>query len=441
MLSYPEPRAQPASPRRQRIYYGWYVVAAAVIISAAVGGASDSLSIFQLPMSQELGWNYSFLVIVPLIGVLMNGLAQPVLGHLIDRSDARKVICISIAVAGLATVGLSWTSYTWHLIFLFGIVFSGAMSGASVGVLGPLAARWFLKRRTLVLSLLMAATALGSIFSPLSLFSSIVIASYGWREAYIALGAVLLFIALPSALIFVRNWPSDRGLKPDGGSESPMEARMRGSAPVFQLGQFEVVRWWRAFRSPPFWALLPVFAIGGFTTAATPALFDSIAVDVYKVGPELVMVVHAVMEASGLIGVVVVGLIADRFPRKKVLGALLLAQGVAFLVSIASPWYLGLLLSSVLAGLSGTAWMLIALSMIADIYGVRALATLWGIAFLFHTIGRIIGSVLVGTAIVLIDTYSLPFIACASMLVPSSISVFRINERKYSARYQAAVES
>ena len=439
MSSYPEPRAQPASPRRSRIYYGWYVVAAAAIISVAVGGAgaSEGLSIFRRPMSEDFGWSYASFAVIAAIGALTNGLTQPIIGYLFDRFNSRRVILISVAAIGLATVALSWTSHYWHLVLLFGFVFSGALGGASFGVLGPLAARWFLNRRTLVLSLLLAASTMGSILSPP--ISASFLALYSWREALMALGAILLFIALPPALIFVRNWPSDRGLKPDGNPETPMEARIRGSAPAVPRGRYEVERWWRAFRSPPTWALVPVFAIGGFADTVGSTLSGPFGNDSLFLGPELIAVSHAVMALLGPVGAVAVGLMADRFPRKRVLGALFLAQGLAFLVLVAVPFGFSLLLFAVLAGLSGTAWMIIALSLIADVYGLRALATLWGIVFLFRSIGSLVGGVW-GALAIAMGGYHLSFAVCALMLVLASIAVFRINERKYSARYQANVE-
>ena len=436
-LPYPEP-AQPAHPGRSRIYYGWFLLGAAMLVSAAASGANSgiSLSIF-FPISRE--WELSSLALSGLIaiGVLTNGLTQPILGHLVDRSNARKVICISVAVAGLATVGLVFIDSYWSLVFLFGVVFSAALGGASFGVLGPLAARWFLKRRALVLSILLAASTMGSIFSPP--ISALFLVFLGWREVVMALAAILLFVALPLGWKFLRNWPSEMGLKPDGDPESPMEARMRGSAPAGQRGRYEVERWWRALRSPPTWALVPVFAMGGFADAFGSTFSGPFGNDSLLLGPELIAVSHTIMAVLGPVGAVAVGLVADRFARKKVLGALFLAQGLAFLVLTTVPFGFSLLLFAVLAGLSGTGWLVIALSLIADIYGLRALATLWGIAFLFRSIGSLVGGVSGGLAIAL-GGYHLSFAVCASMLVLASLAVFRINERKYSARYQANVE-
>ncbi len=437
-LRYWRPSAQPPPPRRSRIFYGWYLLAAAMIISIAVGGASESLSTFRLPIQTTFGFSMTAFGGVLLIGALTNGLTQPFLGHLFDRFNSRRVIWVSIAVAGLATVALSWTSHYWHLVFLFGIAFSSALGGTSFGVLGPLAARWFLKRRALVLSLLLAVPAMGSIFAPL--ISGIIIGTYGWRVAIMALGVTLLSIALPAALIFVRNWPSERGLKLDGDPETPSEARLRGGAPVLQRGRFEVERGWRAFRSPPFWSLLTAFSIAGFADFPVSILFFSFAVESVGVTHEMGGIFIAVMAALGVIGAVALGLVADRFARKKVLGALLLAQAIALLALVSVQNLAGLWLFAVLAGASGTAWMLIALLLIADIYGLRALATLWGIAFLFYAVGKVVGPVIGGLTIELTGSYYLSFMAGASMLVLASIAAFAINEGKYSARYQAAVE-
>jgi len=408
-----------------------------MIISAAVAGVKGSLPFFMVPMAEALGWSIAAFAGTHFTGVLVNGLTQPILGHLVDRRDARKLILISIAVAGLATVGLGFIYYVWHLIVLFGIVFSAAMGGASFGVLGPLAARWFLNRRTLALSLLTAASTMGSIFLNQSAF--MVQYSYGWEAAWIALGAILLCLGLPLGWKFLRSWPSEMGLKPDGGAESPVEVRLRGSAPVLQLGRFEVERWWRAFRSPPILALLPVFAIGGFASEVSSRDIVSFVQLSFGVSTTEIMTALGWAGVLGAVGAVVGGWLADRFVRKWVLGAAFLAQGIAFLVLGITPGFAGVWLFAILYGLSGIVWMVAALSLMADIYGLRALATLWGIAFLFHSIGSVMGPVLVGLATGFIG-YHLFFMACATGLVVAAVVSFAINERKYSARYQAAVE-
>lgn len=424
--------AQPAVPRPSRIYYGWFVLAAAMIISAAGVSVRDSFEISKTPWSLNFGVSSFQLEASLSAGVVMGGLTLPVLGYLFDRFNSHRVILISIAVGGFAIVCLSMVANWWQVVVLTGVVHSTALNGASFGILGPLAARWFLRRRTLVLTLLLVSPTVVSIFvNPITTY---VIALYGWRLALLVPALILLFLALPVGLKLLRNWPSEMGLKVDGEPESPAEATLRGSAPVVHVGRFEVEQWRQAFRSPPNLVLLPTLAIGGFAVS----FVTWFPVDPVNVTLAEAAIVRMVMTMLGVIGALPGCWLAERFPRKKVLGAAFLAQGIAFLVLITVQTPVGLWTFAVLAGLPGTVWMLLAFLLIADIYGLRALGTLWGIASLFLSLGIGIGVSVSALANELTGSYIFPIAACASMLIVASVIVFAIDERKYSPRYYAA---
>ena len=431
------PADQPAARRQSRIYYGWWLLGAAVVISVAATGARDSFSLFGRPMAMELGRTYAVIGGAWAIGRFVHCVTQPVIGYLFDRFSSRKVILICVAGAGLATVGLRWTSDYWHLVFLFSFVFSIAMGGASLAILWPLAARWFVKRLGLALGMLTAAPALVSTL--LAPISGLVLANYGWKDGWLALGAITLFVALPIGLKFLRNWPSDIGLKPDGDPETPPEIQIRGSAPALQRGRFEADRWWWAFRSPTIWFLMPALAVGGFTSSVVSVYVVSFA---HEQGYSLTMVsiILLVMAMLRGVGAVAGGWLADRFVRKKVLAAIYLAQGIAFVaLAVGSQTLAGLWVFAVVAGLCGAVWMPVAFALVVDVYGLRWLGTIWGIAFLCQQMGNLVGPPLGGLAYDLIGSYALVFVACASMQILASVAVFAINEQKYSARYQAAV--
>ena len=423
--------------RRSGIYCGWYLLAAAVIISVVTTGARSSFAFFALPMSQDLEWSYAAYAGAIAIGQLMNGLTQPVIGYLFDRFNSRKVILICVAAAGLATSGLYWASLYWHLVLLFSFVFSIAMGGASLAVLWPLAARWFRKRLGLVLGLLTAAPSLGrTLVGPTA---GLFLSQYGWQIGWLALGAILLFLALPVGLKFLRNWPSDIGLKPDGDPETPPEIRARGNAPALQRGRFEVDRWWRAFRSPAIWALLPALAVGGFTSSVISHSVESFAADLGHYSPTMASAIYLLMVVLGGAGSVAGGWLADRSPRKKVLAAVYLAQGIVFLwLVVDSQTFAGLWVFFVVAGLCWVAWMPVAFALVVDVYGLRSLGAIWGIAFLFQQVGGSAGPIL-NELVYQLAGFPSAVAACASMQILMSIVLLAINERKYSGRYQAAV--
>lgn len=432
------PVGQRSSRRRSRIYYGWWLLGAAVVISVATTGARDSSLVPLSPMRWEFGWSYASYAGAVVIGNLMNWVTQPIIGYLFDRLNSRKVILTCVTATGLATVGLYWTSHYWHVIFLFSFVLSIAMGGASLAILWPLAARWFVKRLGLALGLLTAAPALVSTL--LAPITGLVVFQYGWQDGWLVLGVIPLLVALPIGLKFLRNWPSDMGLKPDGDPETPLEIHSRGSRPALERGRFEVGRWWQAFRSPPIWILLPALMIGGFTGSVISDSVEPFARDLGHYGPITASIISSVVVILGAVGAVAGGWLADRFTRKKVLAVMYLAQGIAFLVLVVgSETLAGLWVFFVVGGLCSVAWTPIAIALVVDVYGLRSLGAIWGIAFLCQQMGGLVGPILSGLVYEITGFYASPFGTHVAMQILASIAVFAINEQKYSSRYQAAV--
>ena len=435
-------------PRRRNFYYGWYIVVTAMFIAAVTTGARNGFGVFVLPMSEAFEWNRTTISVAAGIGWLMNGVTQPFLGHLFDKFDSRKVIIISLLIAGLATAGLSLTFHYLFLIFLFSFVLSTAMSGASIGTLGPLLARWFMKRRTFVLGLVASGTSIGGLV--LIPFSAYLVELFDWRVSWIALGAIVTFLALPLGFIFLRNSPGDIGLLPDG--ESGQASRDTSSAPVRQRGSFEVDQWYHSFRSPPIWNLSAAYTVCGITVGLISVHFVPYADEQIGVSPTLAGLIFGVLTGLNVIGAIGGGWLADRFGRKNVLGTVYSVRCFAYLVLIGgliaversislpvigSPGVASLWIFAVLAGFSWIASVPITTSLTADVYGLRALATISGISFLCHQIGAFVSIILGGILYDLTGSYLLPFSIAAAFLVPAAIASFTINEKKYSVRYQA----
>ena len=75
-------------------------------------------------------------------------------------------------------------------------------------------------------------------------------------------------------------------------------------------------------------------------------------------------------------------------------------------------------------------------SLTADVYGLRALATISGISFLCHQVGSFASILLAGYLYDVTGSYTIPFAIAGALLFPAALSAFAIKERKYSIRYQ-----
>ena len=436
-------------PARPGIYYGWYVMFTAMFIAGVTTGARNGFGVFVIPMSEDLGFTRTGISIAAGVGWLLNGVTQPLVGHLFDKFNSRKVILISLLVAGLATAGLSLTFHLYFLIFLFSFVLSTAMSGASIGTLMPLLARWFVKRRTLVLGLVASGSSIGG--AVLIIFSGYLVALFDWKVSWIALGAIVTVLAVPLGFMFLRNNPAQMGLLPDGDPEPSADGT--STAPVRQRGLFEVEQWYHSFRSPPIWNLSAAYTVCGITVGLLSVHFVPYADGELGVDPRLAATIFGVLTGLNAVGAIGGGWLADRFGRKNVLGTVYSVRCVAYLVLIGglvatqqaislpiigSPALPSLWIFAVLAGFSWIASVPITASLTAEVYGLRALATISGISFLCHQIGAFISIILGGVLYDMTGSYLLPFSIAAACLVPAAIASYTINEKKYSIRYQAA---
>ncbi len=451
-------RMEEPTPRRQGIYYGWYVMATAMFIAGVTTGARNGFGVFVIPMIEDLDFSIVFLgihieertgiSIAAGLGWLMNGITQPLVGQLFDRLNSRKVILLSLLVAGLATAGLSLTFHLYFLIFLFSFVLSSAMSGASIGTLMPLLARWFVRRRTFVLGLVASGSSIGG--AVLIIISGYLVAFFGWQVSWITLGAIVTVLAVPLGFMFLRNNPGEMGLLPDGEAETT--AGGASSIAERRRGLFEVDQWYHSFRYPPIWNLSAAYTVCGITVGLLSIHFVPYAVGQLDVDPKMAATIFGVLTGLNALGAIMGGWLADRFGRKNVLGSVYAVRCLAYLVligglvaversisipGIGSAALPSLWIFAILAGFSWIASVPITASLTAEVYGLRALATISGISFLCHQVGAFISIILGGVLYDLTGSYLLPFSLAAASLVPASIASFAINEKKYSMRYQS----
>jgi len=412
------------------IYYGWYIVATTMFIAFVTMGARSSFGIFIIPLEEEFGWSRFTLSVVVGTGFLVSGITQPFVGHFFDRFNGRNVILVGLLIAGLSTIALSLTFHFLFLFFMFGFVLSTAMSGASITNTMALLSKWFHRKRATVLGFNVAGASLGGLL--LVPFGMFLLQATNWRVTWVALGLIVLLLALPLAFLFIRNDPNQMGLQPDGdtskGPQHGAEERRRG--------ELEVDRWSQSFRSAPMWQISASYMVCGVTTGIISAHFVPYAIG-QGVSASMAASIFGVMMGLNVVGALGAGVLADRFGRKNLLAAVYLLRGVAYVLLLLMPGVPGLWAFGILAGFSWIASVPLTTSLTADVYGLRALATISGVSFLFHQVGSFASILLAGFLYDITGSYTLPFAIAGAMLFPAALSAFSIKERKYSMRYLA----
>ena len=115
-------------------------------------------------------------------------------------------------------------------------------------------------------------------------------------------------------------------------------------------------------------------------------------------------------------------------------------RGLAYAMLLLAPHVMGLWGFVLIAGLSWAATAPLTSALTADIYGLRNIGTLGGLASFAHQLGGALSILMAGLMYDWLGSYDIPFAIAGSMLVGASLASFAIKERRYSVRYQTGAE-
>ena len=276
---------------------------------------------------------------------------------------------------------LSQTDSIWFLIVIFGFVISVASGGASLVTVHAVLARWFYRRRSFVLSVSAAGATAGALV--LAPFASFLILYAGWRISWFALGAIVLFLAFPLALFFIKDDPSKTGDAPDGDMELNSEG-VRVNKSVNATSPLETENWVDSYRTVPMWQLTGAYFVCGMTTAIISAHYIPFAID-GGTSPEIAALAFGLMMGFNIIGVLVAGSLSNKVGSKNMLGAVYAMRGVAYAILLFLPAPFNLWIFALVAGFSWIASASLTSSLTAEMYGLRNMGTLNGMATFSHS--------------------------------------------------------
>ena len=168
--------------RKIKVFYGWYIAAAGVLISAIAGGAMFyGFTAFVNPIANTLAFSYAQISLAMTLRGVEGGVLSPFMGRVVDRWPAKWLILIGIIVSGLGYLCLSQTT---NLAMLY-VSFTIMALGGSLGIgMAPTAtvARWFRKNIGKASGVLAFGIGLGGLFTPIIVK---LVDTYGWRTSVV----------------------------------------------------------------------------------------------------------------------------------------------------------------------------------------------------------------------------------------------------------------
>ena len=357
------------------------VLTAASFILILNFGIRASFGVFQLPIATEFGWLRADFSLAIAIQNLAWGVGQPIFGAISERYGDRPAI---IAGALLYSLGLVLSSFAvtpgqhQFLEILVGFGIAGTGFGVILAIVGRAASP---ENRSLALGITTGLGSAGQVFGPL--VAQGLLHHYAWQTVFMIFAALILCVLF--ALPFLR-------------------APVKASKPEPEESLSTVLK--RALRDPSYTLIfLGFFSCGyqlGFITAHFPAFITQMCSPITP-GSFLAGLGLTSTSALGAIAISLIGLaniggsitagwLGKRYPKKYLLSGVYTARTIASILFISvqmTPETV--VIYSLVMGSLWLATVPLTSGLVAQIYGLRYMGTLYGFVFFSHQLGSFLG--------------------------------------------------
>jgi len=424
-------------PRPFRHYgqaYAFVVVAVIFLALLVSAGLRSTPSVLLVPLEESFGWSRATVSFSAALGIFLYGLVGPFAAAAMEHFGLRRVLIGALALMAASTFASSFMTQSWHLLLTWG-VFSGIGSGAVAVVLGATVVnRWFSTRRGLMMGLLTASTATGTL---LFLPGLAALASSGdWRRAVwaVAAGAAAL---VPLAWWLVPDRPASVGLVPYG---TPPDAPAAAPAPRTGLLAATFGTLNRAIHTRTFWFLFATFFVCGFTTNGLVGTHLIALCGDHGIPEVRAAGLLAVMGIFDLIGTTASGWLTDRYDPRKLLFMYYGLRGLALMYLPYSDFsFYSLSIFAIFFGLDWIATVPPTLRLTTEAFGDRDAPIVFGWIVAGHQVGAATAAWMAGYVRETQGSYLMAFVLAGATGLLAAVIALLIRRKPAPQAAPAAV--
>lgn len=413
-------------PRKKGIFYGWWIVLAGLLlITITVPFTSALVSLYMIPITEEFDIPRSAFTLTTTIIAVCGIILSPIVGKMVQKYNVKMILSIGIIGFSLSYMSYGIAQSIFHLYI------SAAFLGVSFAFCGNLTTQiiivnWFKKSRGLAMSIAISGIGLGGfIMSPII---ANLITNFGWRQAYIIMGLVILIIGLPIALFIMKKTPEEAGLKPYGADEVVDQS-------VNEKAEIEIdITPAEAKKKPFFYIyLLGIFTLGLITTGSLQQINPYVS-DMH--GMAYAATIVSLYSLLGIFGKLILGQLSDKLGVIKSGSIGYLAISVAFILLLFGQHKSILIIMTIFFAL-GNAVASVSIPLYAShIFGTNNSGVMMGISNSAFQVGMALGGVLTGAVYDVMGSYTWAWIGLTVIALLSMICIslsYSISRKKYAS--------
>ena len=409
---------QPAAPGLDRRALLLMVTAAAILMITM--GMRQTLGLFIAPIIDSTHVGYAAMSFAMAVGQLFWGIAQPGFGALADRYGAYRVLLVGALLLSLGTALTPFATNEFALIATIGVLTAaGAGAGSLAVLLGVVAQHVPAQKRSFASGFVNAGGSLGQfVFAPLNQF---LIGSLTWMGAMWTMAGTAL-VTIPLARLLTRG----RALP--AAAASPQAAAHGGPPAKSALSMREQLA--IAARDKSYWCLHAGFFTCGFHIAFLVTHLPG-EVKLCSLPAAVAASSLSIIGLANVAGSLWAGWAGGVYRMKYLLFAMYFSRAAAIAIYMLAPkTALTFYLFAAVLGFTWLATVPPTAGLIGKLFGVRYLATLFGLATLTHQIGAFFGAWLGGIALVRFGDYNWMWYADMALALLAAFVNLPIREAK-----------
>ena len=406
----------------RNLHYGWVVAATTFLTMLATAGAMGSAGVMIQPLHEEFGWDIADISSAMAVRLVLFGLLGPFAAAFMNHFGIRQVVATALALIMGGIVASFFMTEVWQLLVLWGLVI-GVGTGMTALVLGAtVAARWFSRRRGLVVGLMTASSATGQlVFLPLL---AALTEAYGWRAA-LTLAVAAIAAAMVLVLLLMRDHPADLGLPAYGETAVVRPPKQDHNLRATLLAPLVTLK--SVSGNAVFWVLFGTFFVCGLSTnGLIQTHWISICGD-FGMAAVTAAGTLAVIGVFDFFGTVFAGWLSDRYDNRFLLFWFYGLRGLSLLyLSFSGFSVVELSVFAVFYGLDWVATVPPTVKLAAENFGREKAGLVFGWVFAGHQLGAATAAFGAGYLKSDYDTYMPALQIAGLMCILAALSVLLV---------------
>ncbi len=398
---------------KDRLFYGWVVVAVFLVTSTVIWGMRYSFGVFFKSIESEFELTRAVTSAVYSTQMIFCAGFAILAGWALDKYGSRIILFLMGLFTGLGLILTSQTISLWQLFMTYSLLLAMGVSATYVVIMSTVS-RWFDKKRGLALGIASSGAGLGTFV--LAPFAAYLIAEFDWRTACLIIGLIAWSIVLPLSMLLRRD-PYEIRAVPDG-AKTVSKSNESEEVKILPFGLSLL----QALKTRSFWFFMFIWFLLASNLLLVLTHIVPHATDIGFSTVEAAMVL-SVIGGANAVGRVLMGFASDKIGRKSaaVICILFMVGAMLWLLWARELWMFYLF--ALVFGFSWGGLGPVMAALIGETFGLGNIGAILGVLDVGFSIGSAIGPAFGGLIFDMNQSYFVAFLTGVLMVLVTTLLI------------------